>query len=348
MVSREVPIIILNWNGIEDTIECLYSLESLEGVPYHVYLVDNASKKPQPEQLQKLYGQKPKVSLIFNKKNLGFTKGNNNILKNLIEDPKIKYVVLLNNDVVVTPGWLRSLLNCAEKNKAHMIASKMINYYDRSIMDNAGHYMLNTAEILPLGHSKPITDYQRAFTNIGACGGATLYSTQMLRHIGIFDEFFETGYEDAELGLRANLMGYQSFFCPEAVIFHKGSRSIDKIRNAEYMIRIQRNIFYTYFKLMPKTFLAKNLPWAVFKYFSIVLVNVLIMRFAVVRLHFKTLKMLFGSDIPKALLKRKNFYANKNEISLHPFTRDSIKFFLKTDLRRFWKFYVLRETNLSG
>ena len=73
----------------------------------------------------------------------------------------------------------------------------------------------------------------------------------MLEEIGLFDEFFSTGYEDAELGLRAMLAGYTQIFAPEAVVRHRIGASIDKIRDRRYAVRLQVNINYTYLKLMP-------------------------------------------------------------------------------------------------
>jgi GT2 family glycosyltransferase len=113
-------------------------------------------------------------------------------------------LVLLNNDTVVAEDWLDQLVSFAERTQADLVSSKMVQYYDRQLMDNAGHYLLPTGEILPIGFGKSIDRYGRSFKNRGPCAGAGLYRWDMLRQIGLFDDYFSTGYEDAELGLRLN------------------------------------------------------------------------------------------------------------------------------------------------
>jgi len=176
-------------------------------------------------------------------------------------------VLLLNNDAFAEPDWIENILKTANNTNAGMIASKMIQYFKPHVLDNAGHMILNTAEIIPLGHGNAADKFNFAFENFGACGGACLYNIEMLNHIGIFDNNFTTGYEDAELGARAIVCGYTCLYEPSAIVFHKGSQSLKKIMNEAYLTQIQRNIFYTYFKLMPALVIILNIPIIFFKYF---------------------------------------------------------------------------------
>ena len=161
-----IPIIILNWNGLEDTLECMSSVLNLKKVKFQVYLVDNASDNNEGNILFDKFNHLPQVNVVLNDTNLGFTKGNNRIITQIIDSGHTGHIALLNNDTVVTPNWLYELHQAAITNQADMVSSKMINYYDRSIMDNAGHFMLNTAEILPVGHAKPVESFQDEFATI--------------------------------------------------------------------------------------------------------------------------------------------------------------------------------------
>ena len=336
LIDKEIPIIILNWFGIEDTKECIDSLMLTAGVKFHIFLVDNNSGKDEQSELKQLFEHIEQITLIFNEENYGFARGNNEIIKKLLLNEKIEYVVLLNNDTVVTPSWLFNLVKSAKDNRASMVSSKMINYYDRSIMDNAGHFMLNTAEILPLAHGKSIDDFTQMFNNLGACGGAALYSSEMLREIGLFDPFFSTGYEDAELGLRANMLGYKTIFEPTAKIFHKVSRSIKKVRDDDYFIRIQRNIFYTYTKLMPTKYILVNLIWILLKYVVLFILSILTLQIRIIKLHLKTIYRFFRYDLSHAITERKKM---KQFNQIQSDTVKKIEFFLKTDLRRFFQLF---------
>ena len=211
----------------------------------------------------------------------------------------------------------------------------MINYFDRRVIDNLGHFMLNTGEILPLGHKQLHQKYTEVFENLGACGGAVLYRVSMLQEIGFFDRYFDTGYEDAELGLRGKLLGYKCILCPEAIVYHKVSQSIKKIRNNRYLQQIQRNIFYTYIKLMPNRFLLFNSMFLLMKYLMWFFFGLFSFQWHLIRLHSVALIGFIREDLPLALASRKDFYDTYDSAILYQksFMRPT-SFFALTDLRR--------------
>jgi GT2 family glycosyltransferase len=328
-----IPIIIVNWNGINDTLECLTSVLQQSYPNYHIFLVDNGSNIEDVKILRERFFQHRKVSLILNNENIGFTKAHNYVLRKFMEPEKaIKYVALLNNDAVAEPDWLQNLVTSAEKNQAGMVASRMVNYFDRDYMDNAGHEMLNTGEILPIGHGERIENYGKPFENVGACAGATLYAVEMLRTVGLFDEYFETGYEDAELGLRACVLGYRSLYEPSAVVYHKMQQSIRKIADLAYLTRIQTNVFYTYFKLMPAKLIFINLPWIIFKYFCVLVADILLVRNNYLKLLLDSFHELIKNwrDI---LIERRRFFRTFKTIGAKRILKMQ-RFFLWYDLKR--------------
>ena len=338
---KEIPIIVLNWNGLEDTLACMESLAQQTYPHYKVYLADNGSQEPDVQSLKANFSNHPKVSLHFNETNLGFTKAHNLLFEQILKtDPE--YIITLNNDTVQEPNWLAELLAFAKAHDADMVSSKMINFFDRSKMDNAGHWMLNTAEIIPLASGEPIDDWTSPRKNVGPCAGAALYRAAMMKDIGLFDEFFETGYEDAEYGLRACTLGYTSYFAPQAIVYHKVSASINKVINYEYKLKVQENIFYTYYKLMPRPLRWLNFPSFVFKYGAIFVIDIVLRRDLFYRVMKDAWAHTFGKN--KAAIQRahQQFYATRTPISAWRL-RGLQTFFLWFDLKRFWKFVVLKE-----
>ena len=334
MKELRIPIIVLNWNGYDDTVECISSLLMMQGVDFQVFLIDNNSDNSEGQRLRDLYTDNEIVRVVLSKVNMGFTKGNNYAFNELLAED-YTYIALLNNDTVVDPFWLKNAIDSAQRQDADMVSSKMINYYDRSIMDNAGHFMLNTAEILPIGHAQPIEKYNANSINLGACGGAAIYRTKMLREAGIFDEFFDTGYEDAEYGVRINLLGYKSIYEPSAKVYHKVSRSIRKVRNEDYVIKIQRNIFYTYVKLLPLSYILFNLLFILIKYFFLFIGALISFNLRVIRIHYRTLKAFLFKDLKRALAMR-NRMKERFDFKGKQSTINLMKFFFWTDLRRFY------------
>lgn len=341
---KKIPIIILNWNGLDDTLECIPSVLTQSYPHFHIYLVDNGSRPEQVQPLVEKYANHPKITLIQNKENLGFTRGNNVIMKQLLDDSSnIEYIALLNNDTKVDKNWLQELVLCAQTQKASIIASKMINYFHPHIMDNAGHKMLNTGEILPVAHAEPIEQYEETFENIGSCAGATLYEVAMLRQIGIFDEYFDTGYEDAELGLRATVTGYKCVFAPKAIVWHKVSQSINKIRDFKYTLKIQVDIFYTSLKLLPTTVLLIHFIPFVIKILMVLAIDVIFRRWKFLKVMLYAFYKILVADRKIIAANRKAFYKKQKTISSFKIMKH-LEFFLLFDIRRFKKYIIQGET----
>lgn len=328
---KTVPIIIINWNGIEDTIECMEAVFEQTYENFVVYLIDNASNPEQIEKLKQLYESNSRVKLILNSTNLGFAKAHNAVFPEIIE--KYDYVVLLNNDTKVNKDWLENLIKTTSK--ADMVSSKMVRHSNPEIMDNAGHFMLNTAEILPIGAREPASLFSKNFSNMGPGAGAGLYSTKMLKEIGGFDDYFSTGYEDAELGVRAILAGYKSVFEPAAVVLHKGGSSIKKVKSPEYNAGIQKNIYYTFIKLTPLSLIIINLPLIFLKILLVVIVSSILRRKDLARTQIMAVKLIW-EDLELIKEKRKSV---KKKISTPEFMLKQ-NFFLFTYIRYFWMYFV--------
>ena len=337
----EIPIIVLNWNGLADTLACMASLERQTYQQFKVFLADNGSQASDVAALKERFAEQEQVELSFNDSNLGFTKAHNILFTQLLK-ADYKYIVTLNNDTEQEPDWLEKLISFAEQKDADMVCSKMVNFFDRSIMDNAGHCMLNTAEIIPWASGEPVDQWVKPFTNFGPCAGAALYSVRMMRDIGIFDERFITGYEDAEYGVRANLVGYTSWFAPEAVVYHKVSASINKVIDYEYKLKIQEHIFYTYYKLMPKTLQWINFPSFLFKYVSIFAIDIMLRRKVFYKVMKEAWQNTLGPNQVDIQPARKQFYNRHKPISVWRIWRMQ-RFFLWFDIQRFWKFVVMGE-----
>ena len=251
-------------------------------------------------------------------------------------------MVLLNNDTVVEPNWLGSLVQCFNQSRAGMISSKMVSYYDRKKLDNIGHFMLNTGEILPIGHGEDVEKYTSSMNHMGACAGACLYSTEMLQRIGFFDPYFDTGYEDAELGLRAVIAGFQSIYCPEAVVYHKMGQSIKKIFNQDYSTYIQSSILYTYFKLMPRWSLFINLPFVLLRMAILVILFLVTFQWKNLRIHFDACEKLWADRLV-IRDKRRTFYQSPHDFISARELQRKMNFFLGYDLKRFYRIYFQKQ-----
>ena len=337
---NNTPIIIINWNGIKDTLECIESVLSLKKVDYHIHLIDNNSDNDEGEQLKECYHLNQRITCHLYSKNYGFTKAHIKIWEEILTHQSCEYIALLNNDTVVDENWLFELIKSAKQNDAQVISSKMINYYNRSIMDNAGHFMINTGEIMPIGHGKPIENYTKIIENMGACAGACLYQKSMIEQIGFFDPYFSTGYEDAEYGLRAVISNFSCIYAPDALVYHKMGQSIKKIFNESYSLMIQTSILYSYFKLMPIAKIIYDTPSIIVKYFSMVVIDIIFLRTNYLRILFKAWFNTWRIR-REVISNRKKYYNEVKTISKFSRLRKKIYWFFPIDLERFWKIIII-------
>lgn len=335
-----IPVIVLNWNGLTDTMECVDALLGMDHRDFLVVLVDNGSDGDDFSQLRARFGDEPRVQLRRNDENLGFTRGMNHELERLIADGGYPYIALLNNDAVPAADWLSSLEAAARREQTGAVASLMLRYDDSEHVDNAGHIMLNTGEILPRGTGQPATDYQAPAELIGGCAGAILLSTKMLGDIGIFDAYFRTGYEDAELGLRAFMAGYPTNYCPDAVVRHKVSRSVDKIRDYEFAVKLQQDINYSYLKLMPWPVILLNSPFLLIKHLGIFLTALLMFRWRLLRVQTVALRRTLA-ELPRIRAARREA-APLCRISWWKVVQKQ-RFFLSTYVRYFQRYMIRRK-----
>jgi hypothetical protein len=221
MNHAKVCIIILNWNGFNDTVECLESLKKITYPNYDVIVVDNASSGDDVRLLQGKFGDY--INIIKNEKNYGFAKGNNIGIKYALEKG-VAYVLLLNNDTVVAPDFLDELVQVAEANVGLGILCPMIYWYDQpdSVWFGGGFkvrlYRGTCTESRKEGSDQPLIRSEVA------TGAAMLIRRETIEKIGLLPEYHFFGVEDIDYSLGALKAGFGIAVATKSKVWHKGSR----------------------------------------------------------------------------------------------------------------------------
>ena len=212
-----ISIIILNYNGEKFLENCIESIFKETKLAYEIIIVDNNSPDKSGEKLSKKIET---CNFILNKKNVGVSEGLNIGIKNA----NGKYVVLLNNDLIVAPKWLDYLLEAYKKNGEGLYQPKFLKMNDKKIIDSAG----NLINIFGFGFSrekgkKDVLQYNK-IEEIGFAAGTCLFcSKEVFDKVGLFDEKFFAYNEDLDLGWRARLLNYKSYYVPKSIVYHHGS-----------------------------------------------------------------------------------------------------------------------------
>jgi len=257
-VPPRVTVVIPNWNGERFLGLCLGSLREQSFRDFEAILVDNGSVDGSRGFVGEHF---PEVKVVP----LGENRGIAAAFNAGIEASGAEYVVLLNNDTELDPGWLEALVRATEdRPESGLFASRLVDFYDRSVLDGAGDAMRLSGLPYRLGHGERDRGrFDKPGYVFGACAAAALYRREMLDEVGRFDEDFVSYCEDGDLSFRAQLAGYRCFYVPGAVVYHMGSASTGGKRSPTATRLGSRNSFSLLVKNLPLSAVPHILPFFV-------------------------------------------------------------------------------------
>lgn len=230
-----VSIIIVNYNGGKDIIDCIESINKTVNNRYEIILIDNNST----DNSQKICKQKfPSILLIQNERNLGLSARNIGLKK-----AKGNFIVFLDSDTIVKDNWLSTLIDCYRKNGNGLYQPKLLEKDRPEIIDNCG----NMINIFGLAYSrgkgeKDIGRYEKFQTISYTAGSCSFFSTQTMKKIGMIDEVFFAYHDDVDYGWRAKLIGIPSYYEPKAIVYHKGSKTLKWSKKKFFLLERNRII----------------------------------------------------------------------------------------------------------
>jgi len=254
--DSRVSVVVPNYNGIAFVETCLRSLTA-DAPKAEILLVDNGSVDGSRELVEERF---PEVRVIALDQNYGFCRAVNEGLK----ASSCPYVILLNNDTQVLPGFTKELVKALEAdNGIFSAAAKMIQMYQPEKIDDAGNFYSALGWAFARGKDKPVEYYEKPDEIFAGCGGAVAYRKSILEEIGYFDEAHFAYLEDIDLGYRAKIAGYRNVYAPAAKVYHVGSGTSGSRYNAFKVSLSSRNSVYLAYKNMPALQLLLNLPFLI-------------------------------------------------------------------------------------
>jgi len=231
-----VSIISINYKQASVTCEMLASMRQVTYPQYEVIVVDNASPDEEVLPIAELF---PEVQLIRSPENLGFAGGNNLG----IAAAKGKYLLFLNNDTEVEPGFLEPLVALFESNPAVGIASpKIIFYGTDNVIQYAGCGGINpwTGRSVTYGlMEKDQGQHNISSTTALIHGAAMMVPMEVIRKVGLMPELYFLYYEELDWCEMIKRAGYQSHYVAESTVYHKESASVGQgsVMRTYYMYR---------------------------------------------------------------------------------------------------------------
>jgi len=250
----KVSIVFVNWNGKKYTFDLIESLRKISYENYDIIVIDNNSK----EEIEKdfLIKYKKIATIIKNKKNLGLAEGTNIGIREALRR-KSKYILVMNNDMVVEKDFLNPLVNAMEKNPLVAVSGPKIYYMNPKNMIWCAGCRYHFSDFKPM-HQKEIdmgqADKEKYVDGIDC---VLMIKSDVLKKEGLFYSELFLNQELTEWSLRVQNKGYKSLYVPKSKVWHKVDVTLkDNKKNEKislyynvrnWLLVVKRNKSFSYF-----------------------------------------------------------------------------------------------------
>lgn len=215
-------IIILTYNQLSYTKLCVDSIIRNTSEPFELIFVDNGSVDGTRKYLEEIKNKIERVKIIVNDENIGFALGNNQAF----QEAGGEYILLLNNDVIVGPGWLSGLQRGMEREPTIGLVGPRSNYVAGVQLVEGTTYENSVQEIETFCVEWARKHWGDGFKTDRIIGFCMLVKREVIEKIGGIDWQFSNGnFGDDDFCLRACIAGFEIWVCNDIFIHHFGSRT---------------------------------------------------------------------------------------------------------------------------
>ena len=241
LATGKVSIIILNYNGHRNLAGffkgCLDSVMETDYPDFEVLFVDNGSTDDSVEFVRREYGKNPRIKIVKNERNLGYTGGNNVGLRKANGE----YFALLNNDTKVDPSWLQALVKAVESPQVGAAQSKIVRMDNSEILDCAGGLLDFYGYHFERGKGESVYNYDKPVEIFYAKGASFILKREVLAKTGLFDSDIFLYYDEVDLCWRIWLSGYKVVYTPGSVVRHASGATASSMHQQKRLFFYSRN-----------------------------------------------------------------------------------------------------------
>ena len=256
-----VSVVVVSWNSARFLEACLASLAAQRGVAMEVLVVDNGSTDGSAGMAR---AREPRAKVLELGVNRGFCAANNAGLAMSTGE----FVLFLNADAVISDDFLENALPAfARDPRIGMVSGKILRF-DRRTIDSAGQFLTRSRRVVERGYGGPDGPAMDGEGYVfSVCGAAMLCRREMIEDVSVDGELFDESYfafsEDLDVGWRAALAGWRSWYAPRALAYHyrggtEGTRGGPSRRPA--LLRRPRALRYHIIKNRWMTLLKNDSP----------------------------------------------------------------------------------------
>ncbi len=243
--AGRISVVIVNYDGADDTIACLESVQELDIEPdrLEIIVVDNGSPADDADRIADAAG--PSVHVVRLPKNVGFAAGCNAAVARATGE----YLAFLNNDARPHPHWLAAAIHPLEYDGSiACVASKVLGW-DGSTVDFVGAALSYYGHGFRVDFGKPASPMENTAVDVlFASGAAMVIRADVFRRVGGFDERYFMFFEDVDLGWRLWLLGYRVRYVPGSIVYHRHHATAARFGAAREHFLLERNALFTIYK----------------------------------------------------------------------------------------------------
>lgn len=237
MSTPSVHVIVLNWHGLRDTLECLASLRRQDYPALRVWVVDNGSAEIEADTIAR---EHPEVEVLRQGENRGFCGGNNVGIRRAL-DAGADYVLVLNNDTITPPNLVSELVAQASLlARVGAVSPLIVRHPEEELVWYAGaSWEPETAGFRHTLDGRPRAELcaREPYATAYACGCCLLAPVAALREVGLMDERYFAYYDEADWCSRMKDAGFECYVVPSVSVSHKVSRSTPGLISTYLMAR---------------------------------------------------------------------------------------------------------------
>ena len=235
----EVDIILLTWNRLDFLRQCVESIYSHTALPFHLVIVDDLSTDKTREWAEALWRERGNITYIIRDTK---ARGGSEIMNAGFRHCRNDLIVSMNNDIVVTDGWLEEAVRCMEDPKVGIVGMKFLYPWDERIQHAGGTFIKGDSPA-HLGMGEPKEAHSETTVALWTSGPCVLIRRQALEPG--WDEDYDSfgGHEDVDLCLRARSKGWKVLYCGKSVVYHYEGATVTKLPGFEEMFNRNRMMF---------------------------------------------------------------------------------------------------------
>jgi GT2 family glycosyltransferase len=234
-LTHKIVVIVLTYDQKDKTLKCLSTLLGNEDLPFEVLVWDNGSHDGTIMSVKETF---PNVLTHCNESNLGVAGGRNAAAQLAIHDLSATLLLFLDNDILVEPGFVRSLYEPFEsESQMGQTQAKLRFMHDRSLINDGGGAQISFVfwRVRPVGFGEPDQGQYDTSKTCISCGGAMMVRADLFQQLNGFDPLFGPfGPEDLDFSLRLQRAGYKAMYTPTAVGYHQVSHTFGEGYSEEY------------------------------------------------------------------------------------------------------------------